>query len=66
MCIRDRGWKARYYIEGIGEYLKKSGKNLSFNMFSTCPHAQMFEKVENLRMQGGINDIEAVSYTHLK
>lgn len=56
--LYDMGWKARYYIEGIGEYLKKSGKNLSFNMFSTCPHAQMFEKVENLRMQGGINDIE--------
>lgn len=54
----NMGWKARYYIEGIGDYLKKSGKNLSFNMFSTCPHAQMVEKVENLRLQGGINDIE--------
>src|SRR5699024_9838194 len=40
------------------EYLNKSGKRLSFKLFSTCPHALLFDKVEDLRMQGKISDAE--------
>lgn len=49
---------ARYYIEGVSGYLNKSGKHLSFNLFSTCPHALLFDKVEDLRLQGRITDAE--------
>lgn len=54
----DIRFSARYYIEGVSEYLKKSGKRLSFKLFSTCPHALLFDKVEDLRMQGKISDAE--------
>lgn len=54
----DIKFNARYYIEGVSEYLTKSGKHLSFKMFSTCPHALIFDKVDDLRMQGRISDAE--------
>lgn len=54
----DIRFSARYYIEGISGYLNKSGKHLSFNLFSTCPHALLFDKVEDLRLQGRITDAE--------
>lgn len=54
----DIKFEARYYIEGISKYLKKSGKDLSFNLFSTCPHALLFDMVENLCMQGKITAAE--------
>lgn len=54
----DIRFSARYYIEGVSEYLKKSGKHLSFKLFSTCPHALLFDKVDALRMQGKICDAE--------
>ena len=54
----DIRFSARYYIEGVSEYLNKSGKHLSFKLFSTCPHALLFDKVDDLRMQGRITDAE--------
>lgn len=55
----DIKYNARYYIEGISAYLKASGKNLSFKLFSTCPHSMIFDKVDDLEMQGKISDHEA-------
>lgn len=55
----DIKYNARYYIEGISAYLKASGKNLSFKLFSTCPHSMIFDKVDDLEMQGKITDYEA-------
>ena len=57
----DIKYSARYYIEGISEILTKKGKNLSFNMFSTCPHHLIFDKVDELRMNGIISDAEEQS-----
>lgn len=54
----DIRFSARYYIEGVSAYLNKSGKHLSFKLFSTCPHALLFDKVDDLRMQGRISDAE--------
>jgi len=54
----DIKFSARYYIEGISQFLNKSGKHLSFKMFSTCPHALIFDKVDDLRLQGIISDSE--------
>lgn len=48
----DLKYNARYYIEGIGEFLKLSGKNLSFKLFSTCPHSLIFDKVDDLEVNG--------------
>ena len=55
----DIKFNARYYIDGISSYLKASGKNLSFKLFSTCPHSIIFDKVDDLEMQGKISDSEA-------
>lgn len=49
---------ARYYIEGLNQFLKKSKKKMTFKMLSTCPHASIFDKIDNLRLQGKINDRE--------
>lgn len=54
----DIKFSARYYIEGISQFLNKSGKHLSFKMFATCPHALIFDKVDDLRLQGIISDLE--------
>lgn len=55
----DIKFNARYYIDGISAFLKSSGKNLSFKLFSTCPHSIIFDKVDELEMQGKIRDYEA-------
>lgn len=55
----DIKYNARYYIEGISACLKASGKNLSFKLFSTCPHSIIFDKVDDLEMQGKISGHEA-------
>ena len=55
----DLKFNARYYIDGISTFIKKKGKNLSFNMFSTCPHAMLFDKVDELQLQGHLSDPEA-------
>ena len=55
----DIKYNARYYIEGISAYLKASGKNFSFRLFSTCPHSLIFDKVDDLEMRGKISDQEA-------
>lgn len=54
----DIKFSARYYIEGVSQVLKRSRKHLSFKMFSTCPHALIFDKVDDLRMQNVISDAE--------
>ncbi len=55
----DIKFNLRYYIEGISNFLKESGKNLSFKMFSTCPHGLMFDKVDDLKIKGKISDNKA-------
>lgn len=55
----DIKYNARYYIEGLGAYLKKNRKNPSFRMLSSCPHALIFDKVDDLQMRGVISDPEA-------
>lgn len=55
----DIKFNARYYVDGISAFLKASGKNLSFRLFSTCPHSMIFDKVDDLEMQGKISDHEA-------
>lgn len=55
----DIKYNARYYIEGMGTYLKKNRKNPSFRMLSTCPHALIFDKIDDLQMRGIISDPEA-------
>jgi hypothetical protein len=55
----DIKYNARYYIEGMGMYLQKNRKNPSFRMLSTCPHALIFDKIDDLQMRGIISDPEA-------
>lgn len=58
---KDYGIKynVRYYIEALSFYLKARRKKTSFMRISTCPHAIMFDKVDDLEMRGVISDIEA-------
>ena len=49
----------RYYVDGISALIKAKGQNLSFKLFSTCPHAVIFDKVDELQLQGKISDSEA-------
>lgn len=46
---------AQFYIEALCEYLKYAGRHTSFKMLSTCPHAQMFDKVDDLEQRGVIS-----------
>lgn len=46
---------AQFYIEALCEYLHYAGRRPSFKMLSTCPHAQMFDKVDYLEQQGVIS-----------
>lgn len=55
----DVKFNARYYVDGVSAYLKASGKNLSYKLFSTCPHGLIFDKVDDLEMQGKITNSEA-------
>lgn len=55
----DIRFNVRYYVEGISAFLKTSGKPFSFKLLSTCPHDRIFDKVDNLKVQGKINDHEA-------
>lgn len=55
----DIKFNARYYIDGISAFLKASKKNLSFKLFSTCPHAILFDKVDDLETQGKISSQDA-------
>ena len=55
----DIKYNARYYLEGMGAYLKKNKKNPSFRMLSSCPHALIFDKIDDLQMRGVISDPEA-------
>jgi len=52
----DIKYNIRYYIDGLSALLKASGKNLSFKLFSTCPHPLIFDKVDDLENRGIIND----------
>ena len=51
----DIKYNARYYIDGISSFLNASGKHLSFKLFSTCPHGSIFDKVDDLELQGVIS-----------
>lgn len=55
----DLKFNARYYIDGISTFIRKKGRHLSFQMFSTCPHALLFDKVDELQLQGNLSDQEA-------
>ena len=45
---------SQFYIEALCSYLGYAGRHTSFKMLSTCPHAQMFDKVDDLERQGVI------------
>lgn len=49
----------RYYIDGISSIIKAKKHNLSFKLFSTCPHAIIFDKIDELQLQGKISDNDA-------
>lgn len=55
----DLKFNARYYIDGISTFIRKKGRHLSFQMFSTCPHALLFDKVDEMQLQGKLTDQEA-------
>lgn len=55
----DIKYNARYYLDGVSELMHKMGKRTSFKMFATCPHLQIFDKVDDARVQGKITDAEA-------
>lgn len=55
----DLKFNARYYIDGISTFIRKKGRHLSFQMFSTCPHAQLFDKVDEMELRGVLTDQEA-------
>ena len=55
----DIKYNAKDYIDGISAYLKANGRNRSFKLFSTCPHSMIFDKVDDLEIQGKISDHEA-------
>ncbi|MEE0913146.1 MAG: hypothetical protein U0L76_00990 [Ruminococcus sp.] len=55
----DIKYNARYYIDGISSFLKASGKHLSFKLFSTCPHGSIFDKVDDLELQGTISSYQS-------
>ena len=46
---------SQFYIEALCSYLGYAGRHTSFKMLSTCPHAQMFDKVDDLERQGVIS-----------
>lgn len=54
----DIKYNARYYIEGMIQFLSKSGKHPWFQLLSTCPHSLLFDKVDDLYLQGRITDSE--------
>ena len=49
----------RYYLDGLMSYLSAKGKHASFKMMMNCPHAFMFDKIDDLQMNGLITDSEA-------
>ena len=49
----------RYYMDGLVSYLNAKKKHASFKMLSSCPHAFIFDKVDDLQMNGLISDGEA-------
>lgn len=51
----DLKGNATFYIEALCGYLHYAGRHPSFKMLSTCPHAQMFDKVDDLEQQGIIS-----------
>lgn len=55
----DIKYNARYYLDGISALLKATGKNRTFKLFSSCPHSQIFDKVDEAELQGKITDIES-------
>lgn len=55
----DMKLNARSYVDGISDFLKASGKNLSFKLYSTCPHSLIFDKVDDLEKKGKISGNEA-------
>lgn len=49
---------AVYYIEGMCEFLCYKNVVPSLNSFYKCPHLQLFDKVDNLIIQGVISDTQ--------
>lgn len=55
----DLKFNVKYYLDGVSTFMAKTGKKLSFRMFATCPHTQIFDKVDNAQMRGLLSDTEA-------
>ena len=47
---------AQYYIDGMIAYIKAINKKPSLNMFATCPHSDLFDKVDGLVAKVAITD----------
>lgn len=48
-----------YYIEGMCEFLKSKKIQPTLKSFNTCPHAELFDKIDSLVMKGLIADAQA-------
>lgn len=55
----DVKYNARYYLDGVAEFLSRTGKNMSFQMLLTCPHLQIFDKVDDAWRKGKLTDAQA-------
>lgn len=52
---------ASYYIDGMCEFLKCKNAVPTLNSFNKCPHNQLFDKIDDLLINGKINDSQAQS-----
>lgn len=52
----DMKFNVKYYLDGVADFMNRIGKNTSFHMYLTCPHMEIFDKVDNAQMSGRISD----------
>ena len=49
----------KYYIDGISDFIRAKRITPYIDMYITCPHMDLLDKINELEMQGGITDTEA-------
>jgi len=52
---------ASYYIDGMCDFLKSKKIAPTLKSFNSCPHADLFDKIDSLEIQGIISDTQAQS-----
>jgi len=55
----DLKMNCNYYIEGMCEFLKHKKISPTLKSFVSCPHADLFDKIDALVLSGTINDTQA-------